>query len=392
MDQNRSLQEDAEGEESSKYEPGVQYIQDPFKRQTSFKKRKAGLFKKANELFMLTGSEVMVIVVSETGLVHTFSSPKLEDVVKSPEGQKVISQSLKGINEDAYEENKFGSENGQESTAVIRSEPDLPKEKTAYLNFGLEGDGEESSGYPIENNDQFFMSFSPHQDQEQEKEPAVHSSKSLTYNNSKYDFLSERKTPTKSQEGYSMRGEETDDSMGFSPGDLQEFSNQLSGLFQEDKQNGNNNYLMQRANSFSLPAASGSSSVQKKRRRKSETKPRSNTKSMHIPPTTPEKTNSETVSHNQNEQLQRQRPPLIPLSRLPSLAPLFTEAPRTDDMRYMNQNYQIPPMMPYPRPNYAQETPAPSYYQPSYDYSFPIEPYDEGYQRSEPNDFNYMPI
>ncbi|WBW74567.1 MADS-box transcription factor Map1 [Schizosaccharomyces osmophilus] len=390
MDQSRSLQEDAEGEESSKYEPGVQYIQDPFKRQTSFKKRKAGIFKKANELFMLTGSEVMVIVVSETGLVHTYSSPKLEDVVKSPEGQKVISQSLKGMNEDAHEESKFDSENDQESTPVIRSDPDLPKEKPSNLNFGLDGNGEDSSGYPIENTDQFFMSFSPHHEQE-DKEPTVNPSKPLPYNHNTYGFPLEKKTPSKGQEGYSIPGEETDDSMGFSPGDLQEFSNQLSGLFHEDEQHGNNHYSMQRADSFSLPVASGSSSAQKKRRRKSETKPRTNSKSMpmHI---TPEKTDSDPISHKQNEQLQRQRPPLIPLSRLPSLAPLFTEAPRTDDMRFMNQNYPIPPTMSYPRPNYAQETPAPSYYQAPYDYSFPIEPYDEGYQRSEPTDFNYMPI
>ncbi|EPY50171.1 MADS-box transcription factor Map1 [Schizosaccharomyces cryophilus OY26] len=390
MDQNRSLQEDAEGEESSKYEPGVQYIQDPFKRQTSFKKRKAGLFKKANELFMLTGSEVMVIVVSETGLVHTFSTPKLEDVVKSPEGQKVISHSLKGINTDENEEKRVGDKNDQESTPVIHSETESPKDKNSNLDYGLDRNAGNSSGYPTESTtDQFFMSFSPPNEQQVGKEPTMVSPKALPYNSKTYNFSAETKGPSKSQEGYSMPGEETDDSMGFSPGDLQEFSNQLSGLFHEDEQHGNSQYSLQRSDAFPVPVAPGPSSTQKKRRRKSETKPRSSSKSM---PMTPEKADLESSSHKQDERLHRERPPLIPLSRLPSLAPLFTETHRADEMRFMNQNYVPPPMMPYPRHPYAQETPAPSYYQVPYDYSFPVEPYDDGYQRPEPHDFSYMPI
>lgn len=47
----------------------------------------------------------MVLVVSETGLVHTFSTPKLENVVKSPEGQKLITESL--INATADQNGMF---------------------------------------------------------------------------------------------------------------------------------------------------------------------------------------------------------------------------------------------------------------------------------------------
>jgi hypothetical protein len=43
------------------------------KRHISFSKRKAGIMKKAYELSTLTGTQVLLLVVSETGLVYTFT-------------------------------------------------------------------------------------------------------------------------------------------------------------------------------------------------------------------------------------------------------------------------------------------------------------------------------
>ncbi|CAB11185.1 DNA-binding transcription factor, MADS-box Map1 [Schizosaccharomyces pombe] len=103
---------------------GNSYLEDRQKRQNTFTKRKAGIFKKANELALLTGSEVMVLVVSETGLVHTFSTPKLENVVKSPEGQKLITESL--INATTDQNESQASQAKQSSAQLSDSESGYP--------------------------------------------------------------------------------------------------------------------------------------------------------------------------------------------------------------------------------------------------------------------------
>ena len=49
----------------------IEYIQDKSRRHITFSKRKAGIMKKAYELSTLTGTQVFLMVVSETGLVYT---------------------------------------------------------------------------------------------------------------------------------------------------------------------------------------------------------------------------------------------------------------------------------------------------------------------------------
>lgn len=39
---------------------------------------------------MLTGTQVLLLVVSETGLVYTFTTPKLQPLVTKPEGKNLI--------------------------------------------------------------------------------------------------------------------------------------------------------------------------------------------------------------------------------------------------------------------------------------------------------------
>ncbi len=47
----------------------------------------------AYELSVLTGTQVLLLVVSETGLVYTFTTPKLQPLVTKPEGKNLIQAS-----------------------------------------------------------------------------------------------------------------------------------------------------------------------------------------------------------------------------------------------------------------------------------------------------------
>lgn len=42
----------------------------------------------------MTGTQVLLLVVSETGLVYTFTTPKLQPLVTKPEGKNLIQSCL----------------------------------------------------------------------------------------------------------------------------------------------------------------------------------------------------------------------------------------------------------------------------------------------------------
>lgn len=50
----------------------------------------ANVLHQAYELSVLTGTQVLLLVVSETGLVYTFTTPKLQPLVTKPEGKNLI--------------------------------------------------------------------------------------------------------------------------------------------------------------------------------------------------------------------------------------------------------------------------------------------------------------
>lgn len=82
----------------------IKFIQDKSRRHITFSKRKAGIMKKAYELSVLTGTQVLLLVVSETGLVYTFTTPKLQPLVTKSEGKNLIQACLnapeEGLGED----------------------------------------------------------------------------------------------------------------------------------------------------------------------------------------------------------------------------------------------------------------------------------------------------
>ncbi|KAJ1926708.1 transcription factor of the MADS box [Tieghemiomyces parasiticus] len=72
----------------------IEFIEDKSRRHITFSKRKAGIMKKAYELSTLTGTQVLLLVVSETGLVYTFTTPKLQPLVTKAEGKNLIQSCL----------------------------------------------------------------------------------------------------------------------------------------------------------------------------------------------------------------------------------------------------------------------------------------------------------
>ncbi|KAL7309400.1 transcription factor of the MADS box [Mucor circinelloides] len=101
--QNDSLDQDAVDSDDSVQKPAkrngrrkikIEYIEDKNRRHITFSKRKAGIMKKAYELSTLTGTQVLLLVVSETGLVYTFTTTKLQPIVTKPEGKNLIQACL----------------------------------------------------------------------------------------------------------------------------------------------------------------------------------------------------------------------------------------------------------------------------------------------------------
>jgi hypothetical protein len=95
-------EEDSEvpqSEKATERKPGrrkinIEFIDDKSRRHITFSKRKAGIMKKAYELSALTGTQVLLLVASETGHVYTFATPKLQPLITKPEGKNLIQTCL----------------------------------------------------------------------------------------------------------------------------------------------------------------------------------------------------------------------------------------------------------------------------------------------------------
>ncbi|KAI9731199.1 MAG: transcription factor of the MADS box [Cirrosporium novae-zelandiae] len=109
--------EDKPGRERRKIE--IKFIQDKSRRHITFSKRKAGIMKKAYELSVLTGTQVLLLVVSETGLVYTFTTPKLQPLVTKPEGKNLIQACLNAPDPAST------NENGVDGEAAVESPEDV---------------------------------------------------------------------------------------------------------------------------------------------------------------------------------------------------------------------------------------------------------------------------
>lgn len=88
----------------------IKFIQDKTRRHITFSKRKHGIMKKAYELSVLTGTQVLLLIVSETGLVYTYTTPKFQPIVKEPEGRNLIQACLNAPDEEEEEEEEDDDE------------------------------------------------------------------------------------------------------------------------------------------------------------------------------------------------------------------------------------------------------------------------------------------
>lgn len=107
------------GRERRKIE--IKFISDKSRRHITFSKRKAGIMKKAYELSVLTGTQVLLLVVSETGLVYTFTTPKLQPLVTKAEGKNLIQACLNAP------EPTPGNENGVDGGDQVDSPEEPPQ-------------------------------------------------------------------------------------------------------------------------------------------------------------------------------------------------------------------------------------------------------------------------
>ncbi|QLQ80140.1 hypothetical protein HG537_0D01410 [Torulaspora globosa] len=79
---------------TTKRKVNIKLIANRTRRHVTFAKRRHGIMKKAYELSVLTGANVMLLILSKSGLVYTFTTPKLEPFIRDEEGKKLIRRCL----------------------------------------------------------------------------------------------------------------------------------------------------------------------------------------------------------------------------------------------------------------------------------------------------------
>jgi len=72
----------------------IRYLMDKSKRHVTFSKRKSGLIKKTHELAVLTGSQVLLVIASDTNHIYTFSTGKLRPIVGDDRCRELLVQCL----------------------------------------------------------------------------------------------------------------------------------------------------------------------------------------------------------------------------------------------------------------------------------------------------------
>ncbi|KFY12798.1 hypothetical protein V492_03659 [Pseudogymnoascus sp. VKM F-4246] len=158
--------DDKPGRERRKIE--IKFIADKSRRHITFSKRKAGIMKKAYELSVLTGTQVLLLVVSETGLVYTFTTPKLQPLVTKAEGKNLIQACLNAPEPAGNNENGVEDQNpvespeepapqhlpAQQNRPGMQAAPMHPNylpvdaQQIAYQNYLAQQQQQQRGGYP----------------------------------------------------------------------------------------------------------------------------------------------------------------------------------------------------------------------------------------------------
>ncbi|MCJ1387307.1 transcription factor of the MADS box [Xylographa bjoerkii] len=143
--------DDKPGRERRKID--IKFIQDKSRRHITFSKRKAGIMKKAYELSVLTGTQVLLLVVSETGLVYTFTTPKLQPLVTKSEGKNLIQACLNAPEPPSDSQNGVDGEepgNSPEDVGhaqVTAQQPSMPRNNGLPPQYSLTPEQQQQMAY-----------------------------------------------------------------------------------------------------------------------------------------------------------------------------------------------------------------------------------------------------
>jgi hypothetical protein len=121
----------------------IEFIEQKQRRQITFYKRKAGLIKKAHELQCLTGTNILLLMASETGHVYTYATPELQPMITNPENQALIKSCLGQKMDHQTQFTHISAQDAQE--AVIDSPPLSKSDASPYPQMTRM----EESFYPI---------------------------------------------------------------------------------------------------------------------------------------------------------------------------------------------------------------------------------------------------
>ncbi|XP_025074881.1 serum response factor-like isoform X2 [Pogonomyrmex barbatus] len=144
----------------------MEYIDNKLRRYTTFSKRKTGIMKKAYELSTLTGTQVMLLVASETGHVYTFATRKLQPMITSDAGKALIQTCLNSPDpppSGSSGDQRMSATGFEETELTYNIADDEQKEENASPRSDVcinESDGESSDGDskdPIKNNHSGIM-------------------------------------------------------------------------------------------------------------------------------------------------------------------------------------------------------------------------------------------
>eukprot|EP01094_Clydonella_sp_ATCC50884_P029704 TRINITY_DN938_c0_g1_i2.p1 TRINITY_DN938_c0_g1~~TRINITY_DN938_c0_g1_i2.p1 ORF type:complete len:306 (+),score=63.09 TRINITY_DN938_c0_g1_i2:194-1111(+) len=101
-------------------------------------------FSQAYELSTLTGTQVLLLVASETGHVYTFATPKLQPIITRPEGKHLIQSCLNAPDEDPY----AGDEPAQNDKEYPPAPAPTQKASTHEAQSGYYPSGYDPAHYP----------------------------------------------------------------------------------------------------------------------------------------------------------------------------------------------------------------------------------------------------
>eukprot|EP00045_Choanoeca_perplexa_P016223 m.216671 g.216671 ORF g.216671 m.216671 type:complete len:295 (-) comp17202_c0_seq13:158-1042(-) len=120
---------------------GGEYIQDKAKRLASYNTRKTQLLKKAHELSVCTGADVLVLVASDSGSAYTFASPRLKRFLSD---SKVVARLKEALSQDDVDDEDSDPNDSDDDLRLDDEDDDdddvpshLGHSTGSYLNYGL---------------------------------------------------------------------------------------------------------------------------------------------------------------------------------------------------------------------------------------------------------------